>query len=407
MTGGAPPDRPRGEVEIRPARPDDVDELVWIWRVAFNDPPDTGSAHAERLRGELDRVLVGADGERILGTARGIPMRQWLGGRPLPAIGVAAVATHPLARGGGVASAVVGHLLREAREEGAVLSCLYPAAVPLYRRLGFEYAGVRTRYRVPLTELPAGSAGDLRQTGPEDLSVRASYRRLAERENGLVEGTEETWWPRRVFDRWPEREARSLAVRTPEPTPEGYAVYALEDLPGGGYRIACTHLVAHSPDGFAGLLHHFRQYRGLGRELVFHGAPTEPLAMLLPEESLAAVRALRFMARILDVPGAFASRGYPADVEGETTIAVRDPLVAANTGRFRLTAGGGHVAAERADGDPGDGPSMTVGALSALFCGYLTPRSAAAAGLVDPADPSLPLLERLLAGPAPWMPDFF
>src|SRR5207247_9057116 len=111
--------------------------------------------------------------------------------------GVASVATHPLYRGTGLGTDVVGRLLVRARDDGHVLSTLYPATVPVYRRLGFEYAGIHLTYRVPLMALPGGPQPELEEIPEDGGPARASHERLAVQENGLTAGTDEGRWPAR------------------------------------------------------------------------------------------------------------------------------------------------------------------------------------------------------------------
>src|SRR5204863_5113458 len=130
-------------------------------------------------------------------------------------------------------------------------------------------------------------------------------------------------------------------------------------------------------------------------------------ALLLPEQSFRLHREFRNMSRILDVPTALESRGYPASVTGSSAFTVDDPLFQENAGSFLVEAAGGRVQVTTQPGGRGaGGPAIGVGALSAMFTGYVTPAVAARVGLVDPDDPALDLFARLFAGPPPWTPDF-
>jgi predicted acetyltransferase len=241
----------------------------------------------------------------------------------------------------------------------------------------------------------------------EQGGLRASFRRLAERENGIVEGLEDDWWKYRVFGSHSE-EKPGGTVASAEDVPEGYAAYRQERLGEmEGFRVACTHLVAHTRRAGLALLGYFRRFKGVGRELTWQGPPSDPLAFLIPEQELEFVSDWRFMSRILDVRAALEGRGYPEDVSGETTIGVRDPMFEENDGTFRLEAERGKLRVSRLGETPRPERAIAVGALSSLLAGYVTPSAAARAGLVDSGLPALDLLGRLFAGPAPWTPDFF
>ena len=389
-------------VEFRQAAAEDVPVMADLWRLSFNPPREFVDTLRDRLR--VERVLVATIGDRVAATAQGFDIHQWFGGKPVSMIGVASVATHPQHRSTGLGSEVVSRLLQRARDAGKVLSTLYPATVPVYRRLGYEYAGVFTTYRVPLTSLPAGPASELAEIPEDGGSVKASHERLAVRENGLTAGVDDDWWPARVLNRWSS--AAKGTVMVPGEVPDGYAAYRQESLPDEwGYRLVCSHLVAHTREAGLALLSYFRRFKGVGQDLEWHGSPTEPLALLLAEQSLTPVWVFRNMSRILDVPAALESRGY-GDVSGSTTFAVDDDLFPDNQGPFLLEADGGRVQVSRAP-DGAAAKPLPIGALSSMFTSYVTPVQAARVGLVDPEHPALPVFGRLFAGPAPWTPDFF
>jgi predicted acetyltransferase len=127
---------------------------------------------------------------------------------------------------------------------------------------------------------------------------------------------------------------------------------------------------------------------------------------MLLSESRSVERASEFpwMTRLLDVPGAFEARGYPA-VDGSCVIAVDDPLFPENAGPFLVEANGGKVSVTPTD-DAARRP-IPVGLLSALFTGNLSTGDLVRLGGADHDDPALPVLAPLFAGPPPWSPDFF
>jgi predicted acetyltransferase len=238
--------------------------------------------------------------------------------------------------------------------------------------------------------------------------MQACYRRYAAGYTGMVDSNEEEWWRLRVVRRWnPDVASRAVVVRGSEGI-DGYATFQLDALPETwGFRITCTHLVAGSANALAALAGYFRAFRGLGAQLVWYGAPNEPLGLLAGggAETIQTARTVRFMTRILDVPEALRRRDALADVRGEALLAIRDELFPDNDGPFRIRAEGGRIDVEPATGPAG--PAMTIGALSALYSGYAAPADLVRTGLVRGDEPALGLLGRLFAGPTPWMTDFF
>jgi len=361
-------------IEFRHPREEERPEVADLMRIAFNPPPERARALESEL--VLEGFLAAYEQGNLAAIAKAHRMEQWFGGRPVPMSGIAAVAAVPERRGGRIASQTVAELLRREKTRGAVITSLYPSRSDVYRRLGYEYSGARTRWKVPLSALRAdGDAPVERMTAADRPAVDACYRAFAATQSGPIACDEQSWWSQRIARESAGLTTRSVVVRGAGGAGvEGYAVFQIEPGTshlGFGYRIACTHLVFLTQRAGASLLNYFRRYRGIGTELIWYGAPNDPVALLMETgaDTLAPVSILRFMTRLLDVPGAFAARGWPP-VSGSAEIAVADPLFQENDGLFRLIAKDGVVRAEKAG--PRAGAAMSINALSALWSGGLS-----------------------------------
>ncbi|NBE82606.1 GNAT family N-acetyltransferase [Micromonospora rubida] len=132
---------------------------------------------------EANRTLVAEEGGETLAVVSAIPMRQNLRGTVLPMAGVAGVATHPLARRRGHVRALLHRLLDEMRDDGHLVSALYPFRASFYERFG--YVGLPRARTVTFT--PADLAPLLRADLPGELSWErtgtgyATHRAFTER----------------------------------------------------------------------------------------------------------------------------------------------------------------------------------------------------------------------------------
>jgi predicted acetyltransferase len=407
MTSGEP-GRPAPDLELRSADEDDGDELRALYRGVFNPPPEFDAAFPDRFL--PDRVLVGTAGGRIVGTAAADPVDQWFGGGPVPAIAVRAVAVDPLHRGRRVGHTVMRELLAGHRAAGRAYATLFASTVPLYRGLGFEYAGTYTERRVPLASLPSADPGalDVHEAAGDDPGLPEVLRALARAESGVIEWTTGDGWRRFVVG--PRGVATRTVVMAGGDRPEGYAAY-LQERRAGDWRstIVCSHLVAVTPRAGRALLGFFHRFRSMDRNLEWTGPAADPLTMLLPDQDDATAEIERFLSRILDVELALSARGYPPDVETEVRIGVVDDALPENAGVYRLEVSGGAGRATRLEDDPRAGGTQPIGigALTALFSGFVTPFGASQAGLVDAGTTGLEALGRLFGGPAPWTLDHF
>ena len=112
------------------------------------------------------------------------------------------------------------------------------------------------------------------------------------------------------------------------------------------------------------------------------------------------------MVRVLDVPGAFAARGYPPGLRGRITLAIADDTCPWVDGTWTIEVDGGEGKAVRV-GDEAEVTTSAAG-LAALFAGYHDPRDLAQLGVVRGLDPAgVEFLQAMHAGPKPWSPDYY
>jgi predicted acetyltransferase len=294
--------------------------------------------------------------------------------------------------------------LREFRDAGAFLTTLHPATVPLYRRCGYEYAGVRTHYRASLDTMPRGGDLEAEQWNDDDLhEVAACYREFAAGQEGLVDRTE-AWWRHQILNPPADRELYRYLVRESGRV-TGYVVYEQETAPRGafGYNVSCRDLVWTTGSAARSLLGLLSRHRSLGRDAGWFGSSADALAGLFEEQEARVDWTFRFMARVLDVPGAFEARGYRPDIRATVELSVRDPHFSQSAWRIEVADGAAKVAPL-----PRAAASTDVGTLSAMFTGYLAPSEARRLGILSADhDSAVAGLESMLGGRTPWVFELF
>lgn len=122
---------------------------------------------------EAGRVVAVYDGAQVVALARINDFTQWWGGKSLPMAGIAGVVVAPEHRGRGVGGLLMTAVLERSQSLGYPLSALYPATVPVYRALGFEFAGVEHKITVEsglVRELGRRSTVDIRRATPADAA---------------------------------------------------------------------------------------------------------------------------------------------------------------------------------------------------------------------------------------------
>jgi predicted acetyltransferase len=344
-------------------------------------------------------------GGAVVGGLLLIHSGHYFGGRLVPMVGVAAVAVDPCCRGQGLATALMRAVMQELHERGVALSSLYSAAQPLYRSVGYEQAGLVTKASLPIKRLPwTRPTHTVRPlTDADEEATRRLYADVAPRYNGFLDRNEFFWTRTRrsrgdleVLGYGFERAGRL----------EGYIRFVLDDAPGPltSYNLFVKDLLFADAEAGRSILAFVAGHATLAGEMQWLSGPTDPLLTLLPEQIAEAKAHERWMLRIVDVPAALRQRGYPAGLETELHLEVRDDLLPANDGRFvlRVRDGAGTV-------EPGGEGRVTVGtrALATLYAGHRSAQQLAHTGEAEGDAADLALASAIFAGPSAWMLDGF
>ncbi len=249
-----------------------MEELIKIMRRAFSGKKEYWEKYRE-LFGDENFRAVERNGTVVGGLAL---MRggQFFGGRSVPMTGISAVAIAPEFRGGGEATKLMCDTVRELHDEGVALSALYPATEPLYRRAGYEQAGIATEMRVELSsirrsdrELPAKRIED------SDMdTVRSIYRKRAVASPGNLDRNNYNWYEIR------KKTAGFLFGD------EGY-VFTMDVRPPNERRevLFVKDHAATTPAGMQRLLTFLADHISLRRSAFVFVGPSDPLLAMLPE----------------------------------------------------------------------------------------------------------------------------
>ena len=138
---------------------DEIDAVVTLWTLAFSlyvqNPEESETGYEsclEYFKNDLAFCYGVYDDGRLVATAGVLPYEMHLGGRFVPAGGVAAVATLPEHRRRGLVQMLMAACLKRLHEERTPVASLWPFAYPFYERLG--WATTTMQYEVTV-DLPA------------------------------------------------------------------------------------------------------------------------------------------------------------------------------------------------------------------------------------------------------------
>lgn len=393
-------------VEVRDLAEEDLDAYFAIRAQAFGRPRSERAAWRERVMADRDAARLGAYvGPKLVGALRVLPGGQWMSGHRVSMGGVAGVVVAPEVRGRGVARALLFGGLEWMRERELAVSALHPASTRVYRGAGWEVAGDQESVAVRARSLAAIRIGETRAVEPAERDdwpeLRECYARSARSRHGFVDRSESFWLlrePPEAADGW-----FTYAVRGADGV-SGYVRYEQQPTEGWGYRLRVDDFVADDLDSAASLWRFLGGHGMQVEHIEVPGPAVDQLLLLLDEQDLATLAVNRWMHRIVDLPAAFAQRGYSPNASGSVAVAVTDPWPLGTSGSWMITVGDGYGAAA-----PAASASITldIGALSAVTIGRFSVGALAAAGRIDGPDDEVARLGDLLAAPTPQLTDDF
>ena len=376
---------------LRPAKDEDTDRLLEIHMSVFPDP--RGAEERRRnfhhnVLGGLDDLHVVEHAGRLLAHAFLFPLEVWVGGRPVPAGGIASVGVAPEARGRRIASRLLSHLHDVSSARGDAITVLYPFRQGFY--LGHGYAPVTPSRRLAFAPraIPRGWA-----LPPSDLVVRSiegtdregverAYLRAAARATGWITRPPRLWDARLLDER------RRWFVATRGSSVVGYVSWALSQAAAHGEIVLTVlDLVADDDEARRALLGLVGAQRDQVHRVELEVDQNDPLDRALVDadertygtpavEHALGVVAAGPLVRMADATRALLARGYACD--GAVDLDVGGE-------RFRLEvhAGQAQVSPTRAAAPL----TLERSTLAALTVGALSPSDAARLGWLEAHEP--------------------
>lgn len=335
-----------------------------------------------------------------------IPMGQFFGGRSVPMVGIAGVGADVTRRGQGLGRRMMTECVREIAAEGVALSALYASTRPLYRQVGFESAGARFEYEIPLDRLPKFTDTlEVRRISPDNQSdMTRCYNAVASTHNGPLDRGAYCWG--RVW-KFRDEPFKGFGAFNARGEIEGYVTLAQRRPPPPAmtnHDVVLSDAIFTTAAAARTLVNFLAGFTTVGDRLRFFGSPNHAIFMLLGHHHAQIRQQEAWMLRITDVKRALEQRGYNPHVRARLAFEVSD-VIDANRGPWTLDVEAGRATATRA---ASDAPLRTsIRGLAAMYTGYLSPREAMIAGLCEGPAQMLDAAGAVFAGEMPWMVDFF
>lgn len=353
----------------------------------------------------LENVRMLRQADRFVAGIAAIPMAQYFGGRAVSSAGITAVGVSPDARGSGVGSQIMRESLAELHSQGRPLATLYPASLSFYRRSGYERAGYRITYELPLTLVDSQDRScELVPFEPDEPLIAELYTRYAQQNNGNMLRPQFLW----PYHLKPENKVSFRYLIQRNGQNEGYVAYIV----GGRQEpLRIIDLVVFTPAAGRRVLTLLNDYHSVLDKAVWAGGPLDPLLYLLPE-NLAGGSASRvsvkssydWMLRIVDVIKALEARGYSMDIKTSLELEISDTILPANAGRYTLEIADGSAHVSRG----GKGSiALDIRTLAAIYTSFASAQECRAIGQISGSDTDLARMTTVFSGPRPWLADMF
>ena len=340
----------------------------------FQEPHHPELPHLDRQVFDNKRMFGFKVGRRWVSTCGDFERRLTVpGGAAVPTAAVTVVTVHPPYRRRGLLTAMMTHQLEQVAERGEPLAALWASESLIYGRFGYGPAsnravlkGTNRRLRFLPGVQTSGSVDEV--TREEFLPIARGLHESMRPERPGTMVRDDGVWEFAIFDmefaRRGSSELRHVLHYDDAGDVDGFATYRFKEKfdnePEGEVRI--KEVWAEDPAAYAGLWRYLLDL-DLARTFRLWSAPLdEPLRHLVSDARAVETSITDSLyVRIVDVEGALRARRYAAGVD--LVIEVDDPLLPANSGRFRLVTDGDPEGAEAEVTRVDSKPDLSLGIL--------------------------------------------
>jgi predicted acetyltransferase len=400
-------------VEIRPARPDEMDQFGAVTEYAYAGAFGVGENNVVTRNNRAEWTLCAFVDGRLATTYAVLPLTMRANGRAVALGGVSAVGTLPEYRRRGLLRQITVQSFAEMRERGQSVAALWASQAAIYQRYGYGLASAQLSYRVDAADVgfadgDAGSASVARVFGDSAFeTVKRVYIEFVAARTGYLHRARPLWLNNALST---AMGPVHVAVASRDARPVGYVIYHLRDSPVGhptrNQEIIVRDVAWLDADAYRSLWSWLGRHDLVGRIGWARAPIDDPASELFVEPRL--LRAEwrdGIWLRIVDAAAALAARGYAGCGALILEIAA-DAIAPWNAGRLQLdvSADAADVRSTAATPDV----RLTVKALASLYSGYRSARQLRSWGLLDGDDAAIERTDALFATHhAPHCPDTF
>lgn len=335
-------------MQFRRATEADRKSIEALWAYCFEKPDEPFFQWYFSRVCQMDDVVVAEENQNIAADLHLRPYTLNLRGNSMPVDYMVGVATHPAARGRGIASKLLKNAFRISRSRGKSAVILMPSDASFYMPLGCSfYVQQWERSAAPEWLARIGEKPEKAMTvsSPDEWHILASvYENFTEKRNGFTQRDEKTW---RTFIEGQLNEGY-IAVTGDETGPTGYLCYGID-----GRRLIANEMAYVSDRGRRGLYAFMAGHRGSIDRCTWYEPLDDCSFYYWPngaEHTYIENRTFPFMmARITDPVGVIDGLPCEKQIHGEYSFQLVDPVLSENNGIYMVRAEDGEIHALQDD----------------------------------------------------------
>ncbi len=383
------------------SNPEEATSLGIILGQCFGDPSPTGWETYQKLIGKDNFRTIRQNG-KVAGGLAILSVGQWYNSQIVPTAAIASVGIAPEYRGSGTAAQLLTNTLKELYANGVALSILYAAIQRLYRKVGYEQAGIFCRWEIAADSIQIiDRTLPIQPINPANHEVLPKlYQQNAQISNGHLERNQCLW--QLLLEPPKDQETYAYLIGS-EAQPEGYVIF-FQHQEANQSKIIIRDWVVLTEAAGRRLWTFLADHRSQIDQIQWRSSIVDPLSLLLPEQTVNIVDSERWMLRVVDVVQALEKRGYPTQVEAILHLDIHDDLIDENNGRFVLNVSGGR--GKLTTGGNGD-LQCDIRALAPLYTGLFTAQQLQQMGQIKATSEALAIAMQVFSGSQPWMSDKF
>ena len=349
---------------------------------------------------ETEHLRIIRKNKEVIGGLAVIPMAQWWGGKSVTMTGIAGVSIAPEYRGTGAALSLMQQTIKELHGKGVATSVLYPSVQRLYRKLGYEQAGIfygweTSAQSIQIREQPL----PIKAVSTDSQIFYELYKKQAKNINGHLNRAKPIW--SRIMN--PSNDTFYAYLIGSTEQPQGYIILSQHSTEDGAILrirdwVVLTNAATKTFWSF------LNNHRAQIDKIRWRSSAIDCLTLLLPEQTAKIKFKQCWMLRILNVEKALSTRGYFSGIETELHLEITDDLIAENNGNFVLSIhnGCGNIT----KGGKGE-LKLDIRGLAPLYTGLFSPQQLQLAGKLDGTEQAISTATQIFAGTSPWMMDYF